>query len=81
MANIVLKVVITICTFYYFKAIIVAEPPTEENLLQNTLWPEIQKLYGHGYEIYSVACHPDGSLIASTCKVGEQSSTLSCFIL
>lgn len=44
------------------------EPPTEEHLLQNTLWPEVQKLYGHGYEMFAVACEPKTGLIASACK-------------
>ena len=44
-------------------------PPTEEHLLQNTLWPETQKLYGHGYEIFSLACDPAGKVLASSCKV------------
>ncbi|KAK5645145.1 hypothetical protein RI129_006445 [Pyrocoelia pectoralis] len=52
----------------YFKAVNLFEPPTEETLLQNTLWPETQKLYGHGYEIYSLAASPDGTLLASACK-------------
>jgi elongator complex protein 2 len=48
--------------------ILVSEPPTEENLLQNTLWPEVQKLYGHGYELFALAARHDGTLLASACK-------------
>lgn len=36
--------------------------------MQNTLWPEVQKLYGHGYEIYSLAARNDGVVLASSCK-------------
>jgi elongator complex protein 2 len=46
----------------------ISEPPTEENLLQNTLWPEVQKLYGHGYEVFALAARNDGTLLASACK-------------
>ncbi|XP_065174313.1 elongator complex protein 2 [Atheta coriaria] len=52
----------------HFTAVSLTEPPTEENLLQNTLWPEVQKLYGHGYELYALAASPDGKYIASSCK-------------
>ena len=37
--------------------------------LQNTLWPEVHKLYGHAYEIFCLAGSPDGKLIASACMV------------
>uniref|UniRef100_A0A1A9WBK9 Elongator complex protein 2 n=1 Tax=Glossina brevipalpis TaxID=37001 RepID=A0A1A9WBK9_9MUSC len=52
----------------YFVAVSFETPPQEETLKQNTLWPEIQKLYGHGYEIYALAASPDGHLLASSCK-------------
>ena len=48
------------------------QPPFEEHLLQNTLWPEKEKLYGHGYEIIRVAASPNGELIASACKATRQ---------
>ena len=44
------------------------QPPIEEELVQHTLWPEEQKLYGHGYEIFSMAARHDGTLLATTCK-------------
>ncbi|XP_065839908.1 elongator complex protein 2-like [Oscarella lobularis] len=44
------------------------KPPVDEDLLQNTLWPETQKLYGHGYEVFCLAVSPDGRLLASACK-------------
>lgn len=43
-------------------------PPTEEELIRHTLWPELQKLYGHGYEIFSIASRHDGSRFATACK-------------
>lgn len=46
-------------------------PPTEEILLQNTLWNETQKLYGHGYEIFAIAVNNKASLLASACKASS----------
>ncbi|KFB54025.1 AGAP006889-PA-like protein [Anopheles sinensis] len=53
---------------HYFNPVSMDVPPAEESLMQNTLWPEIQKLYGHGNELYSIAASSDGSLIASACR-------------
>ncbi|KAG5520226.1 hypothetical protein PMAC_001304 [Pneumocystis sp. 'macacae'] len=43
-------------------------PPFEEHLQMHTLWPEVEKLYAHGYEIITIASSHDKTLIASTCK-------------
>ncbi|GAA6000085.1 hypothetical protein JCM10207_006046 [Rhodosporidiobolus poonsookiae] len=43
-------------------------PPLEEQLLGSTLWPETEKLYGHAFELVSVASAHSTPLIASACK-------------
>ncbi|KAH8237282.1 hypothetical protein KR038_008983 [Drosophila bunnanda] len=55
----------------YFVPITLETPPQQETLMQNTLWPEMQKLYGHGYEIFALAATADGSVLASTCKASN----------
>ncbi|KAM6148695.1 elongator complex protein 2 [Erethizon dorsatum] len=55
-----------------FQPSLLTEPPTEDHLLQNTLWPEVQKLYGHGYEIFSVTCNNSKTLLASACKAAKK---------
>ncbi|XP_055272951.1 elongator complex protein 2 isoform X2 [Moschus berezovskii] len=55
-----------------FQPSLLTEPPTEDHLLQNTLWPEVQKLYGHGYEIFCVACSNSKTLLASACKAAKK---------
>lgn len=55
----------------YFVPITLETPPQEETLMQNTLWPELQKLYGHGYEIFALAATRDGSVLASSCKASN----------
>ncbi|KAF9925620.1 Elongator subunit elp2 [Linnemannia zychae] len=44
------------------------QPPFEEHLLQHTLWPEIEKLFGHGYELMCVDGSHDHRWVASACK-------------
>ncbi|KAL1959991.1 hypothetical protein VTO42DRAFT_659 [Malbranchea cinnamomea] len=46
-------------------------PPLEDHLSRYTLWPEHEKLYGHGYEISAVAASYDRSLIATACKASS----------
>jgi len=47
------------------------QPPLEDYLARHTLWPENEKLYGHGYEISAVAVSHDRSLIATACKASS----------
>ncbi|KAI1941194.1 Elongator subunit elp2 [Ophidiomyces ophidiicola] len=46
-------------------------PPLEDHLARHTLWPEHEKLYGHGYEISAVTASNDRLLIATACKASS----------
>lgn len=43
-------------------------PPLEDQLQRHTLFPEVEKLYGHGYETTCCATSPSGNIIASACR-------------
>lgn len=42
--------------------------PFEGELASATLWPETEKIFGHGYESISLASSSARSLIATACK-------------
>lgn len=42
--------------------------PFEGELASRTLWPEADKIFGHGYELIAVAASHAGDLIATACK-------------
>lgn len=44
-----------------------SSPPLEETLLSAMLFPEVYKLYGHGYELYSLCSAYKANLVASSC--------------
>lgn len=46
--------------------------PTEAHLVQNTLWPETQKLFGHGFELITLAANHAGTLVVSACKATNE---------
>uniref|UniRef100_A0A674DGQ7 Elongator complex protein 2 n=1 Tax=Salmo trutta TaxID=8032 RepID=A0A674DGQ7_SALTR len=55
----------------YFHPLTLNEPPPEDHLLQNTLWPEVQKLYGHGFEMFCLASDSGRMVVASACKASK----------
>jgi elongator complex protein 2 len=50
------------------------DQPLEETLCQSTLWPEVNKLYGHGNDIYTLAACPHGTALVSASKAQSSSS-------
>ncbi|KAI1753510.1 WD40-repeat-containing domain protein [Xylaria castorea] len=52
-------------------ALEIDHPPFEDGLSRHTLWPEAEKLYGHGYEISCLAVSHAGDLVASACRASS----------
>ncbi|KAI1812887.1 elongator complex protein [Poronia punctata] len=52
-------------------ALEIDHPPFEDSLSRHTLWPETEKLYGHGYEISCLAVSHAGDIVASACKASS----------
>lgn len=48
------------------------DPPKEDHLQRHTLFPELEKLYGHGYEISSIALTHDKKVLATCCKANNE---------
>jgi elongator complex protein 2 len=46
-------------------------PPFEDHLARHLLWPETEKLYGHGYEISALAVSRDRGLVATACRASS----------
>ncbi|KAI9641373.1 Elongator subunit elp2 [Ciborinia camelliae] len=55
----------------YKSTLSLSSPPLEDHLSRHTLFPETEKLYGHGYEISALATSHDGTLIATACKASS----------
>ncbi|KAJ7507735.1 WD40-repeat-containing domain protein [Mycena galericulata] len=47
---------------------LLSRAPFEAELAATTLWPEIEKIFGHGYESMSLAVSGSRRLIATACK-------------
>ena len=59
-----------------FRALTLEQPPFEEHLLQSTLWPEIQKLYGHPDDIVCVAASHNGRFVAASCRAKSEKGAM-----
>ena len=53
-------------------------PPLEGQLSDHTLWPEINKLFGHTNDVVCLTLSPNGRYVATACKArnAETSSVL-----
>lgn len=47
-------------------------PPLEDQLQRLTLWPEVEKIYGHGYEVTTIGSSYDKTIVVSSCKANSK---------
>ena len=47
------------------------QPPSEDYLSKKSLWPEKEKLYGHGFEVNAVAASSKSTIVATCCKASS----------
>lgn len=47
-------------------------PPLDEDEIQNTRWPEANKLFGHSHEVVTLAVNSSGTIVASACKARDE---------
>ncbi|KAF1981602.1 WD40 repeat-like protein [Aulographum hederae CBS 113979] len=49
----------------------IRHPPLEDHLSRHLLFPEHEKLYGHGYEIATLAASHSGHVVATACRASS----------
>ncbi|KAI5124733.1 hypothetical protein M0805_005368 [Coniferiporia weirii] len=49
-------------------ASMVQRRPFEGELAISTLWPEVEKVFGHGYELHAIASSHSGRYVATSCR-------------
>lgn len=54
------------------EAVVLPAYPREDHLQKLTLWPEVDKLYGHGYETSSLAVSSKRGIVVSCCKSNSE---------
>lgn len=46
--------------------------PTNDQLAKFSLFPEIHKIYGHVFEVYTICVNPSQTIVATACKASHE---------